>query len=166
MCKSVNRFFGLTNVVQGIEIVYKIVYRPDKSRGYYHFNPRRIFIVGYKAVIYDGLFKRLRASVLNQFDLMPSNICICYFFLLSDVPPNFRSAYFSMLYKGSFIGNPNPLSTERATSLLRCAGYCTRSPQCVSFDFASGQRQCHLYDLTSTDIEPSPDSDFSVYTKY
>ncbi|XP_038077151.1 uncharacterized protein LOC119744995 isoform X1 [Patiria miniata] len=79
--------------------------------------------------------------------------------------PKTRNSGLQMLYKGGLIGNSVPLSTKKAKSLLRCAGYCSKDAHCFSFDFAPVSGQCRLHNLNSTDIEMSPNEDFSVYVR-
>ncbi|XP_033646190.1 uncharacterized protein LOC117305429 [Asterias rubens] len=76
--------------------------------------------------------------------------------------PKSRSAYFNRIYKGSSIGNPDPLSTEVAWNLKRCAAHCVVHDLCYIFDFAPRTGRCHLYKLLDK-VTPKHDSDFSIY---
>ncbi|XP_038076467.1 uncharacterized protein LOC119744563 isoform X2 [Patiria miniata] len=75
------------------------------------------------------------------------------------------SAHFRRLHKGGYIGNSDPLSTKRASSLTRCALYCLKRASCLSFDFAAVVGQCHLYSQTSEDIEMASNTDFNIYVR-
>ncbi|XP_071809831.1 uncharacterized protein [Asterias amurensis] len=76
--------------------------------------------------------------------------------------PKSRSANFNRIYKGSSIGNPDPLSTEVAWNLKRCAARCVVHDLCYIFDFAPRTGRCHLYKLLDKVI-PKHDSDFYIY---
>ncbi|XP_033646191.1 mucin-2-like [Asterias rubens] len=76
--------------------------------------------------------------------------------------PEFLSGYYNRIYKGSSIGNPDPLSTEVAWNLKRCAAHCVVHDLCYIFDFSPRTGRCHLYKLLDKVI-PKPDSDFFIY---
>ncbi|XP_071809832.1 uncharacterized protein [Asterias amurensis] len=76
--------------------------------------------------------------------------------------PEFLSGYYNRIYKGSSIGNPDPLSTEVAWNLKRCAAHCVVHDLCYIFDFSPRTGRCHLYKLLDKVI-PKPDSDFYIY---